>query len=572
MSNWIVALWLAVAVVPRANAAEVLLPENLASPQRWTTAEDAPPAASATVDGKPVLRLAVPFSKITGWRYVWDLEFDVERQLGAHRWIRLKARCADPEALGGISIYFRTGRGWYRAGFGGVGKDWTTVKVARGSFEGEGTPGSWDSINQVRIGISPGAKRDTVLEIAGLTADSSYTPEDAVKVGPFATVAELRTATAGNAEASALVKQGESALAKGNLDDAHARFVDAYVRAQSPKAGEFRGMWCHDGTAYGMGWKRVVADLKANGFTAIFPNLLWSGVAYYPGKVVPAAPAVAERGDQLRELLDAAHANGIEVHLWKVCWQMGGAADPKTAVPFRFAGRMQVAADGRPGDWLCPSNEQNRKYELDAIREVVAKYPIDGFHLDYIRYHGDEFCFCKSCKANFEEGVNKKFTDWPAPVVEGGKYVQQYRDWRRGVITSFVREVKRMMKDVRPKAKLSAAVFAEPDGSRESVLQDWTRWAKDGLLDFVCPMNYTEDLYQFKGRLRAELDAVNGKIPVYPGLYVTYGQGRDQQPDMAVAQIAAAREMGAGGFVLFELEDHIAKNLLPMLRTGVTRP
>ncbi len=562
---------MAMAAARTAGAAEVLLPENLGTPGRWTTTEGSPPAATATVDGKPVLVLGAPFSKITGWRYAWDLEFDAARQLGAHRWIRLRARCTDPEALSGLHVYFRTGKGWYRAGMGGVGKAWTNLKIARAGFEAEGEAGSWDAIQQIRIGLTPGARRDTVVEIAGLTADSSYTADDAAKVGPYASVAELKAGVAACAPCLELVKRGEAALAKGAFDDGHARLVEAYVRAQSPKAGEFRGMWCHDGTAYGMGWKRVVSDLKANGFNAIIPNLLWSGIAYYPSTVVPTAPVVATKGDQLKELLDAAHANGIEVHLWKVCWQMGWMADPKTAVPFRFAGRMQVGSDGKPGDWLCPSNEQNRTYELDAIREVVGRYPIDGFHLDYIRYHGDEYCFCKSCKANFEEGVNAKFSDWPKPVVAGGRFEKQYREWRRGVITSFVRDVKRMMRDVRPKAKLSAAVFAEPDGSRESVLQDWTRWVREGHLDFVCPMNYTEDLNQMKGRLRAELDAVNGKIPVYPGLFATYGEGKDQQPDQAVAQIVAAREMGAQGFVLFELEDHVARNLLPTLRLGVTR-
>ncbi len=563
---------LSLALLPlRASAVDVLSPENFSAPHRWTTTEGAPPATTATVDGKPVLRLAAPFSTLTGWRYAWDLEFDVERKLGGHKWIRLRARTADPEALSGITVYFRTGKGWYRAGLGGVGKDWTNLRAARAGFESEGEVGSWDAIQQVRIGLLPGAKRDTVVEIAALTADSAYTADDAAKVGPYDSVAALKAGVSGCSACLDQAKRGESLIAQGKLDDAHAALVDAYVKAQSGKPGEFRGMWCHDGTAYGMGWKRVVSDLKANGFTAIIPNLLWSGIAYYPSQVVPTAAVVAEKGDQLKELLDAAHAAGIEVHLWKVCWQMGWMADPKTAVPFRFANRMQVGIDGKPGDWLCPSDDRNRKYELDAIREVAAKYPIDGFHLDYIRYHGDEFCFCRTCKANFEEGVSVKLADWPKPVIAGGKFEQKYREWRRGVITSFVREVKRMLHDVRPAAKLSAAVFAEPDGARESVLQDWTRWARDGSLDFVCPMNYTEDLHQMKGRLRAELDAVGGKIPVYPGLFATYGEGKDQAPDMAVAQIVAARELGAQGFVLFELEDHIAKRLLPVLRQGVTK-
>jgi uncharacterized lipoprotein YddW (UPF0748 family) len=298
--------------------------------------------------------------------------------------------------------------------------------------------------------------------------------------------------------------------------------------------------------------------------------MLWSGVAYYPSKVLPVAKVVAEKGDQLQQLLAAAHAKGIQVHVWKVCWQMGWMTDPSIAVPFRFAGRMQIDRDGKQGEWLCPSNAANRKYELDAIREVVANYPIDGFHLDYIRYSGNEWCYCPACRANFEEGIGVRLEDWPKPVVEGGKYEAKYREWRLNVITSFVREVREMMKDVRPEAKLSAAVFPVPDNARDSVLQDWPRWIRDGLVDFVCPMNYTGSLQEMRSRMKAELDAAAGKVPVYAGLMVTADSGEDQAPDMAVAQIAAARELGAQGFVLFELQEPVLRDLLPVLRLGVT--
>jgi uncharacterized lipoprotein YddW (UPF0748 family) len=284
------------------------------------------------------------------------------------------------------------------------------------------------------------------------------------------------------------------------------------------------------------------------------------------------AKVVGEKGDQLKVLLDAAHHKGIQVHVWKVCWQMGDMPDPAYATPFRFAGRMQVDRDGKQGEWLCPSNAANRTYELAAIRELVSKYAIDGFHLDYIRYPGDEWCYCQTCRANFEEGIGERMTDWPKPVLAGGKYEAQYREWRRGVITSFVLTVRQMIRDVRPACKLSAAVFPVPNACRDSVLQDWARWIRDGLVDFVCPMNYTGSLSEMRSQMKAELDAAGGKVPVYAGLMATLGPGQDQPADMAVAQIAAARELGAAGFILFELEEQVLRDLFPVLRLGVTAP
>ena len=67
-------------------------------------------------------------------------------------------------------------------------------------------------------------------------------------------------------------------------------------------------------------WDRFDYMLADAGFTAILPNMLWGGVAFYPSKVLPVAADVATRGDQIAECLAAAKKYGIEVHVWKVNW------------------------------------------------------------------------------------------------------------------------------------------------------------------------------------------------------------------------------------------------------------
>ena len=62
-----------------------------------------------------------------------------------------------------------------------------------------------------------------------------------------------------------------------------------------------------------------------------------------------------------------------------------------------------------------------------------------------------------------------------------------------------------------------------------------------------------------------------GRVPVYPGLYVTYGPGKDQDADMAIAQIAASRELGRPGFRPLRDGGPDSKGgLLPLLRLGLT--
>ncbi len=575
--------WQAIVMAAAASAGELVAPVQLATPGAWEPVEGSPPAETTTLDGKPALKLSCPFSSLTGWRAAWDLALDAD--LGGFKWIRLKAKADDPEAVAGITVYFESGGGWYRDGMGAPGRDWRLLRRPRAGFGTEGKPGGWGGVRRVRIAVLPAAKRDTAVYLAGLEGTSTLTIEDAARVGPYERLEDLKEALASATASRDALARGEAALGRAAraadvtaaepqrlIGEARGAFVDAYLAAQRPRVGELRGAWCHTGTGPGMGWTKAVNALADNGFNALFPNLLWSGVAFYPSKVVPVSPEVAKRGDQLREILAVAHARGVKVHVWKVCWQFGWMADPTIARPFRFAGRCQVDRDGRTGDWLCPSRADNRAYELEAIKELVRNYAIDGFHLDYIRYPGDEWCFCPSCRKAFEKKIGKPLMGWPAPVLEGGRQERAYRDWRREVITSFVREVRRAISKIRPGIQLSAAVFPVPESARDSVLQDWGRWIQEGLVDFVCPMNYTEDLQEMRSRAAAGLAAAAGKMPVYQGLYTTFGPDQSQSPDILAAQIVAARELGAGGFVLFELQDHVITGLLPQLRRGITAP
>ena len=39
------------------------------------------------------------------------------------------------------------------------------------------------------------------------------------------------------------------------------------------------------------------------------------------------------------------------------------------------------------GFYLAPTHPDVEKYLLNLITELARQYPIDGIHLDYIRYH-----------------------------------------------------------------------------------------------------------------------------------------------------------------------------------------
>jgi uncharacterized lipoprotein YddW (UPF0748 family) len=172
----------------------------------------------------------------------------------------------------------------------------------------------------------------------------------------------------------------------------------------------------------------------------------------------------------------------------------------------------------------------------------------------------------------FPKQSGHKVERWPEDVAKGGRLESAYADWRREQITSFVRELRRALKKKKPNLKLSAAVFPRVRDARETVLQDWARWVNEGLVDFVCTMTYTESIDEFRQNVADQLKAIDKKLPLYVGMYATYKPAQTQALEMQVEQIRAVRELGAAGFVLFELQDHLLADLLPFLRGGLTRP
>lgn len=344
--------------------------------------------------------------------------------------------------------------------------------------------------------------------------------------------------------------------------------LQAYSAAHPPCSMRLRGVWNHSGMGlYPGDWPRTARLLKSSGINAIFPNLLWAGTAHYPSKIVPPSDISRIVGDQLRQSANAARAAGLEIHLWKVCWNLGNAPAEKIE-QWRSDGRLQRTADGETLPWLCPSHPKNIAQEINAIREAVASGLLDGIHLDYLRYPGPHACFCNGCRQRFEKALGQRVSGWPAKV-RNGPLANRFQEWRCDQITEFVRRVRQVVKELDPQIKLSAAVYQGYPDCRRSVGQDWGHWLKNGLLDFVVPMNYTSSSAEFADVLRRQTALPGAAHRIYPGLGVTAAESR-LTPDRVIEQISQAEALHCGGFVLFDLNATLAEETLPILRLGPT--
>jgi uncharacterized lipoprotein YddW (UPF0748 family) len=332
-------------------------------------------------------------------------------------------------------------------------------------------------------------------------------------------------------------------------------------------AQEVRAVWCHSPLGpYPGDWPRSMELLKRAGFNTIMPNMLWAGKAHYPSDILPRSYINAKYGDQIEQCLEAAKRHGIKVHVWKVNYNLEGA--PKKFVEkLRGQGRLQLSADGKVRQWLCPSHPHNIALELKSMLEVARKYKVDGLHLDYIRYPGSAYCYCDGCRQRFEAYSGTKVADWPADCRRGSKS-EAYNDWRCRQITRLVSLLHKEGKRIRPELKISAAVYGAYPDCRKSMAQDWGHWVEAGYLDFVCPMNYTENDPYFAALVKKQVKMTRGRMPCYPGIGATAYQAK-LSPDRVLKQIEKSRALGADGFVLFEFNRRTAESHILQLGRGL---
>jgi len=382
----------------------------------------------------------------------------------------------------------------------------------------------------------------------------------------------LTAAEALHAQARAHVAAGEYAEALARTGQLRETLTRAWCAVQSRGArDEFRGFWCHDafGVA-GMTWDAAARILAENGFTAVFPNMLWGGAAYYPSDVLPVAPEVKARGDQLAACVAACRKHGVQCHVWKVNWNMGARASADFKARMKAAGRTQVRLDGAPENgWLCPSHPENQRLEIDAMLEVAAKYDADGVHFDYIRYPDRATCYCPGCKARFEAVLDRKIADWPRGLAADPALTAQWLEFRRAQITRVVAGVSEALRARKPRVKISAAVFRNAPVDRDTIGQDWRLWCEKGYLDFVCPMNYTPFDADFE-RMARRQRAWAGDTPCYPGIGLSVWPDSEGVARL-IEQVNITRKLETGGFIVFNYGPREATEILPLCRLGLTR-
>jgi len=351
--------------------------------------------------------------------------------------------------------------------------------------------------------------------------------------------------------------------------------------AGPPPAGEeTRAIWVvrHALTTPGRVDQIVDLATQVNANTLLV-QVRGRGDAYYASDLAPRAAdleAAPADFDPLSRICAKAHAQGLEVHAWINVYLVWSAGDlPRAALHVVNAHPdwISVRSDGRrlvemlpeefqeekvEGMYLAPGNPDVKRHLRDLVREIVTRYPVDGIHLDYVRYPEPTVGYDVHTRTQFERefGVDPMKLEQPdsefIALIGGADRLPDLRarwiQWKREQITNLVRDLRHDLDQTGRKIKLTAAVIADQNAALNRYLQDWPAWMKEGLLDAAVPMAYSPSTPIVERQIRAAME-VPTKRQVWAGIGI-YNEG----PRDAAEKIRRARLLGVDGIALFSYD------------------
>ncbi len=356
-----------------------------------------------------------------------------------------------------------------------------------------------------------------------------------------------------------------------------------------PLSNEVRGVWMWSSSVRQDGAEKVAADLSQHNINRVFLLVKgYSGAVCYKSKL---APEMVPGKDSLKELIDACHKRGIEVHAWFVfnADNVWGNSHPDDVMyhagnPDAWVKGPYSKKNDREKLPICPLSKGYQKYFKKLVKEVVDNYSVDGIHLDYIRYGHMCYCFCprhQAVAASHGIQIDKVrqaiYDTFYASPKKSDHYFQLYREGDKD-ITGWVRlrqeEIDRAVKDIRaivkhknPALVLSASFMPEGGEADDTfaICHYAQNYATAGAqLDYILPMTY------YKGPEWAAKVALNAEKkshrPAYSGLWASDepGEAPAGGGDSSLAAnkpagravglrnaVYVLRERGVKGFVLF---------------------
>ncbi len=283
--------------------------------------------------------------------------------------------------------------------------------------------------------------------------------------------------------------------------------------------------------------------------------------------------------DPLATVLDLAHARGIEVHAWVNVYPawLGNTPPPADTTPrhmyHEFNERyeeewVQWTRRGpqrlTAGEYLSanPAHPAVVDRVVAVCRDILSRYPVDGVHLDYIRYAGSEYSYDPLSEREYAQAAAQN------PQLSRD-------DWQRDQVTGLVQRVRNEALPARRGARLTITAWPvyidrwgwfSGRGGYNAYFQDSHGWGREGVVSAIMPMLYSPTVHGYPDRFEAlAQDHVTG---TQPGA-VVLGIGAEYDTFEPIAErIEIARRVGARGQGFFSYRGLEERDFWDDLRSG----
>jgi uncharacterized lipoprotein YddW (UPF0748 family) len=227
-------------------------------------------------------------------------------------------------------------------------------------------------------------------------------------------------------------------------------------------------------------------QLRALELNAVFVHVRPFADSIYPSDVFPWSEILTGKQgqnpgyDPLEVLCSLAKERGLALHAWINPFRAARTADitklcaqSPTLKHLNANDNWVKRANGQY--FWNPAELQAHQLIYDGVREILRRYDVAGVHIDDYFYPTTEKAFDAADYAAYQGG--------------GGSL--SLADWRRGLISRFVRGLYEAVKAERPGAVVSISPAASLDGNYGALYADCRRWMKEqGYCDWMIPQVY----------------------------------------------------------------------------------
>ncbi len=329
--------------------------------------------------------------------------------------------------------------------------------------------------------------------------------------------------------------------------------------------------------------------LQEAGINTVFLETFFHGYTIYPSQVMDQYhlprqnPKFATTsGNFLKLWVKEAHQRDMKIHVWFQSFYAGNrkAYKDKTLPPegpilhqYPQWANVQYSAlsrNGKPtpsslesgGYFLDPANPAVQKFLLNLTDEIVTRYDVDGFQLDYIRYPisfpPNRYSYLKSTWGYswISRDTFKALTGFdPKEFTKKGVKTHQQDLWKAWntfkevQVNDFVKKTAVLIRQKSPKTILTAVIFPGLEDSLIRKHQDWATWTESGWLDALAPITLTSAIKVVDEDTRRVIQRTQAQLPVISGIF---GPFNNNTAEHMLDQIEAARTSGASGFAIFD--------------------